>query len=133
GRTTAGTTVGQCGPITIADHVAPRINDAAAAAGRPPPRIMPLVAVCVTDDVPAARAHAEVTGETYARLPAHRAVLHRAGVRRPAGLLVAGSIDDVVEGLRRYVDAGVTDLRVGVSAPTPAVDAATREALAGLL
>jgi alkanesulfonate monooxygenase SsuD/methylene tetrahydromethanopterin reductase-like flavin-dependent oxidoreductase (luciferase family) len=94
---------------------------------------MALVAVSITDDVPAARAHAEVTGETYARLPAYRAVLDREGVDGPADLLVAGSIDDVVEGLRRYVDAGVTDLRLGVSAPTPDVDAATREALAGLL
>jgi 5,10-methylenetetrahydromethanopterin reductase len=133
GRVTAGTTVGQCGPRTIADHVAPRINDAAAAAGRPTPRIMALVAVCVTDDVGAARANAAIQGETYSRLPAYRAVLDREGVDGPADLLVAGPIDAVVAGLRAYVDAGVTDLRIGVSAPTPALDAATRDALAGIL
>src|SRR5580658_2460013 len=38
GRLTAGTTVGQCGPATIASHIAPAINQAAADAGRPAPR-----------------------------------------------------------------------------------------------
>ena len=133
GRVTAGTTVGQCGPKTIAAHVAPRINEAAAAAGRPPPRIMALVAVCVTDDVDAARASAAVHTETYARLPAYRAVLDREGVDSPADLLLAGPIEAIVDGLRGYVEAGATDLRLGVSSPTPEIEAATREALAELL
>ena len=94
---------------------------------------MALVTVCVTDDLAAARAHAEVTGETYARLPAYRAVLDREGVDGPADLLVAGSIEAVVDGLRAYVEAGVTDLRIGIAAPSPADDAATRDALAEVL
>jgi F420-dependent oxidoreductase-like protein len=133
GRVAAGTTVGQCGPRTIATHIAPRIREAAAAADRPPPRVMALVTVCVTDDLAAARANAAEQGETYARLPAYRAMLDREGVDGPADLLVAGSIGAVVEGLRAYVDAGVTDLRLGISAPTDADAAATREALADLL
>lgn len=40
GRATAGTTVGSCGPRTIASHIAPTINDAAERADRPPPRIV---------------------------------------------------------------------------------------------
>jgi alkanesulfonate monooxygenase SsuD/methylene tetrahydromethanopterin reductase-like flavin-dependent oxidoreductase (luciferase family) len=94
---------------------------------------MALVAVCLTDDVAAARAQARAQGEMYARLPAYRAVLDREGVDGPADLLVAGSLDDVAEGLAAYQAAGVTDLRLAVSAPTPDDEARTREGLATLL
>jgi F420-dependent oxidoreductase-like protein len=133
GRRAAGTTVGQCGPRTIRSHVVPCLTAGAEAAGRPAPRVMALVAVCVTDDVAAARAQARAQGEMYARLPAYRAVLDREGVDGPADLLVAGSLDDVAEGLAAYQAAGVTDLRLAVSAPTPDDEARTREGLATLL
>jgi F420-dependent oxidoreductase-like protein len=132
GRVAAGTTVGQCGPRTLAGHVVPRITQAAAAAGRPAPRVMALVTVCVTADPAAAREEARRQGALYARLPAYRAVLDREGVDGPADLLVAGSLDDVAEGLSAYVAAGATDLRVGLAAPTPDDEAATRDGLAQL-
>ena len=50
GRRVQGTTVGQCGPRTIATYVAPSIRAAAEAAGRPEPRIMALIRICVTND-----------------------------------------------------------------------------------
>jgi alkanesulfonate monooxygenase SsuD/methylene tetrahydromethanopterin reductase-like flavin-dependent oxidoreductase (luciferase family) len=70
---------------------------------------MALVAVSITDDVPAARAHAEVTGETYARLPAYRAVLDREGVGGPQDVVIVGDEDDVAAGLQRLRDAGVSE------------------------
>jgi 5,10-methylenetetrahydromethanopterin reductase len=132
GRVEAATTVGQCGPKTIAAHVVPRITAAAEAAGRPEPRVMALVSVCVTGDPDAARDEARRHGELYARLPAYRAALDREGVDGPADLLVAGSLDDVAAGLAAYVAAGATDLRVAAAAATPDDDARTREGLAAL-
>ena len=49
----------------------------------------------------------------------------------PALLLVAGSADDVTEGLAAYVDAGVTDLRISIADPTPDDRDATRAYLSG--
>ncbi|MET0326938.1 MAG: LLM class flavin-dependent oxidoreductase, partial [Ilumatobacteraceae bacterium] len=50
GRRVQGTTLGQCGPRTIASYVAPALHAAAEAEGRPTPRIMALIRICVTDD-----------------------------------------------------------------------------------
>lgn len=132
GRLADGTTLGQCGPKTIAGHIVPRIADAAAAAGRPRPRVMALVSICVTGDVDAAYGRAAEIGASYARLPSYRAALDREGVDSPADLLVAGSPEQVLAGLAAYVDAGVTDLRVAVTAPTAADAAASRSFLADL-
>src|SRR3954452_21938305 len=56
GRRTDGTILWLVGPRTIADHIAPRLNEAAAAVDRPTPRVVCSLPVCVTDDEPAARA-----------------------------------------------------------------------------
>lgn len=131
GRLTAGTTVGSCGPRTIASHVAPIIT--AAAAGRPAPRIMALVSVAVTDDPAGAHAEAAERGRVYAELPSYRRALDREGVHSPADLLLAGPIDRIVEGLAAYVEAGATDLRIVFDTSDERVRNATRDAFAELL
>lgn len=55
------------------------------------------------------------------------------GVASGADLTLAGSIDQILEGLARYADAGATDLGVMIDARTDDERAATREALADLL
>lgn len=52
----------------------------------------------------------------YHDLPVYHAMLDREGVDSPCDLVVWGSGADVIAGLRRYVGAGATELRVGVSA-----------------
>ena len=69
----------------------------------------------------------------YDAFPSYRAMLDREGVQSGADLLVAGTIDDVVEGLAAYVAAGVTDLRVAIAARTDDEREATKEALANIL
>jgi F420-dependent oxidoreductase-like protein len=133
GRRTAGTTVGQCGPKTIADHVAPLVREAAEAAGRPEPRIMALVRLCVTDDVDGARALAREVGARYAALPSYAAVLAREGLDEPGDLHLIGTWSRVLDGLGRYADAGVTDLRLEIAAPDEASRRSSQEALAGHL
>lgn len=134
GRRTDGTHVGQCGPRTIADHVAPRIGEAAAADGRPSPRIVALVAVGITSDPDGLRDHVRQGSQGYDAFPSYRAVLDREGVASGADLAVLGATaDDLAEGLEPYVAAGATDLRLGITGRDDAEREATRQALVELL
>lgn len=133
GRMTAGTHVGQTGPKTIAAHTAPLLNQAAADAGRPDPRLIALVNLCVTDDPAALRAFAEPGSSNYAALPSYAAMLEREGVANATELILAGSMSEIADGLAAYADAGATDLRLGVLAPDDDHRQATLDALADFL
>ncbi len=125
GERTAGTTLGSCGPKMIAEHVAPGLHAAAAEAGRAAPRIMANVIVSVTDDVDAVYQQSLAMGAGYAQLPTYRRALDLEGVASGADLTVVGSPADVHAGLRAYADAGVTDLRIGLTGTTDADRRAT--------
>lgn len=129
GERAAGTTVGQCGPNTIRTHVAPLINQAAADAGRSTPRIMALIRLCVTDDHDSAYALAREVGAGYARMPSYASVLAKEGLGEPADLHLIGSAQQVLDGLARYAEAGVTDFRLEVSAPDDRSRDSSRQAL----
>jgi len=60
-------------------------------------------------------------------------VLAREGLADPAELHLIGSAEQVLDGLGRYAEAGVTDFRLEVSAPDEGSREASREALAGFL
>lgn len=129
GREADGTTLWMVGPRTVADHITPRIREAAAAAGRPAPRILAGVPVCVTDTPDRARAFAAEQLELYGQLPAYRAVLEREGVAGPEGILAAGPEDVVREQIAAFQAAGATDLRVGTLCSTPEETLRTRDLL----
>lgn len=133
GERAAGTTLGQCGPKTIASYIKPTIDEAAASAGRNAPRIMALVRICVTDDREAAFAQAQDVAAWYASLPSYAAVLDREGLSEPAELHLIGSWEHVLDGLGAYAAAGVTDLRIEVTAPNETDRDATKAALAAHL
>lgn len=136
GKRVDGTTLGQCGPKTIAQHSVPILNDAAESAGRPKPRVMALVRVCVTrnaEQQDAAYALATEVAAVYKELPSYAAVLVREGLDHPADLHLIGTWDRIIHGLGEYAAAGVTDLRVEVTAPDADTREATRSALATYL
>jgi F420-dependent oxidoreductase-like protein len=133
GRVAAGTSVGSCGPRTIARHVAPAITAAAERAGRPPPRIVALVGIVVTGDPASARARVREHSAMYDAFPSYRLALDREGVASGADLLLAGTIDDIADGLADYAAAGATDLRLVVNAGDPDERDATRDALVAAL
>src|SRR2546423_3243322 len=54
-----GTVLWMTGPATVRDYVVPAISAAASAAGRPSPRVVCSLPICVTSDPAAARAGAE--------------------------------------------------------------------------
>lgn len=105
-----GTITWMTGPKTLREHTIPRIHEAAAAAGRPKPRVVAGLPVAVTDDAAAAREKAAQSFQVYGFLPSYRAMLDREGVAGPADVAVVGDEDCVRGQLARLRDIGVTDL-----------------------
>jgi 5,10-methylenetetrahydromethanopterin reductase len=114
GRRTDGTILWCVGPKTIQSHIAPTINDAAGAAGRPQPAIVCSIPVWVTDDPAPARAFLASILANYAELPSYRAMMDREGVDGLGDLSIVGSEDSVREALAEIERAGATDF-----APVP--------------
>ncbi|MBY8858351.1 LLM class F420-dependent oxidoreductase [Nocardia sp. CA2R105] len=109
GRVTDGTVLWMTGPATVRDHVAPAITAAAAEAGRPAPRVVCPLPVCVTDDVDGAREQAAKVYAAYGSLPSYRAMMDREGAEGPADLAIIGSEEYVAERIRSIFHAGATE------------------------
>jgi len=106
GRLADGTVTTMAGPRTLVGDICPTIREAAERHGRPVPRVVSTLSVCVTDDVGAARERAERGVRRMASLPSYAALLEREG--GPA--LLAGGEDDLDEAVAALDRAGVTDL-----------------------
>lgn len=130
---TSGTITWMTGPKTLAEHTVPAINAAAAAAGSGDMRVVGCLPVAVTSDVAAARERAAKVFEVYGMLPSYRAMLDREGAAGPADVAIVGSEAEVVAGIERLRDAGVTDFVASEFASDPAEAAATRDVLKSLL
>jgi 5,10-methylenetetrahydromethanopterin reductase len=109
GRRAEGTVTWMTGPATIGDHVAPTIGAAAAEAGRPAPRVVCALPVCVTDDEAAARERAAEQFQMYGFLPSYRAMLDREGAAGPADVAIVGDAAAVKAGVERVREAGATE------------------------
>lgn len=109
GEMADGTILWMTGRKTVADHVAPRINKAAADAGRPAPQIVAALPIAVTADPDAARQEAATTFEIYGNLPSYRAMLDAEGASGPADVAIVGDEETVAAGVRAMAEAGVTE------------------------
>jgi F420-dependent oxidoreductase-like protein len=98
------------GPRTLAGHTVPRVAAAAAAAGRPTPRVVACLPVCVTSDPDAARDLAARVFLLYRSLPNYRAMLDRENATHGGDIALVGSEEDVAASVRALADTGVTDL-----------------------
>jgi 5,10-methylenetetrahydromethanopterin reductase len=117
GARTDGTLTWMTGPVGVG-RIAPRLQAAAAAVGRPAPRVAVGIPVCVTDDAAAARTRLEPLMERSATMPSYRRQVDGEGVDSPVDLVVLGDEDEVVAHLDRFVEAGMTELCVNaVGAP----------------
>jgi 5,10-methylenetetrahydromethanopterin reductase len=114
GEQTDGTATWMVGPKTLAAHVTPIITEAAHNAGRPAPRIIVGLPICVSNEVAAARARAARAFERYGQLPSYKAMLDREGVADPADVAVVGSESDVEQQLAEFERAGGTELNAGI-------------------
>jgi F420-dependent oxidoreductase-like protein len=127
-----GTVLWMTGPATVRDHVVPVITEAAASAGRPSPRVVCMLPVCVTDDPDGARERAVRVFAIYGQLPSYRAMLDREGAAGPADVAIVGDEDTVAGQIGTLAEAGVTDF-VAVEYTVGPDGARTREFLRTLL
>jgi 5,10-methylenetetrahydromethanopterin reductase len=108
-----GTILWMTGPATVRDHIVPTITAAASEAGRPSPRVVCTLPVCVTDDPDQARLDANKAFAIYGQLPSYRAMLDREGAAGPGDVAIVGDEDNVGAQIRALADAGVTDFVAG--------------------
>ncbi len=130
GRYCSGTTLAWVGPKTIESHIAPRIQEAAAAANRPQPRIIATLPVCITGDGKARRESISRNFANYGELPSYRAMFDREGAAGPGDVALVGTSSEVKERLEALAAAGVTDFGATVYAENPEEKAATQSFLA---
>jgi 5,10-methylenetetrahydromethanopterin reductase len=109
GQRTDGTVLWMTGPATVRDYIVPTIKQAAEAAGRPSPRVVCLLPVCVTDDPDGARARANRVFSIYGLLPSYRAMLDKEGAQEPGDIALTGDENAVAGQIGELAEAGVTD------------------------
>ena len=118
GEHASGTILWMADERAVAEHIAPRIAKAAAAAGRPDPRIIAgvPVALCVKDEVDAAREWANRALGHAEYSPNYQRLLEHGDATDVGDILAAGDESAVALRLRAFRDAGATDLAVRVLA-----------------
>jgi alkanesulfonate monooxygenase SsuD/methylene tetrahydromethanopterin reductase-like flavin-dependent oxidoreductase (luciferase family) len=135
GQWSDGTVLWLANARAIETHVAPRLAEAAAAAGRSVPRIVAGLPVAVHDDVGAARAAAAEQFQIYATLPNYRRILARGGIDSPAEAVIVGDEDAVSAQVEALFAAGASDLWAApfpVGRDRPGSRARTKALLAAL-
>jgi len=116
GERTDGTILWMADERAIASHVAPRITTAASAAGRPRPRIVAGVPVCLCRDEEVDAA-VERTNRILAEAevsPNYQRLLEAGDAREIGDILAAGGESSVEKRLRAFLDAGATEISVRV-------------------
>jgi len=113
GRQADGTVLWMTGPATVREYIVPSITAAATQAGRPSPRVVCVLPVCVTDDPEQARVNAGKAFAIYGQLPSYRAMLDREGAAGPGDVAIVGDEDAVTAQLQTLAQAGVTDFVAG--------------------
>ena len=116
GEMASGTILWMADERAIGDHVLPRITKAAAGVGRPEPRIVAGVPVvlCRNDEVDAARTWANQALGHAEYSPNYIRLLEHGDATDVGDLLAGGDEAAVIDRLRSFRDAGVTDLAVRV-------------------
>jgi F420-dependent oxidoreductase-like protein len=109
-----GTVLWMADERNVAEHVVPRITKAADNAGRPAPRIVAGIPVCLCapSEVDTARERANrILGEAEVS-PNYQRLLDHGDARDVGDLCAAGDEEAILARMRRFADAGVTDLSV---------------------
>ncbi len=109
GRRADGTILWLSGPRVIETTIAPALRAAADDAGRPEPRLVASVPVCVTDQPDQVRGLIAAVLGGYNDLPSYRGVMDAEGVGGPEDVSLVGDEATVRTGLQAFADAGATD------------------------
>jgi len=128
-----GTLTWCTGPKTLQALTVPTINEAAKIAGRPAPRVIAALPVCVTKDVVKAHEFAAKAFVIYGQLPSYRAMLDHEGAAGPADIVIAGTAEQVKQRVADLAGVGVTDFAAVEFSSDPDEVAATRDAMKSLI
>ena len=112
GERTRGTILWMADERAIRYHVVPRITAAANSAGRPAPRVVAgvPVALCSNSDADNARACASAVLGHADFSPNYVRLLEHGDAQDVGDTMAAGNEPAILARLRRYKEAGVTDL-----------------------
>ncbi|MEO8693369.1 MAG: TIGR03564 family F420-dependent LLM class oxidoreductase [Acidimicrobiales bacterium] len=124
GELADGTIATSCDEAAIERVIVPGVSTAAAAAGRPTPRVGTVLAICLSDaaGLEAAREQMYAHFSTYERIPRYARMLSLGGKTRMGDVHVVGDEATVRARLRGFRDAGLTDLLAAPFVPQPATD-----------
>lgn len=116
GTRTAGTILWMADERAIGSHVVPALARAAESAGRPMPRVVAGIPVCVCldEEIPAA---VERTNRILAEAevsPNYQKLLDLGDAETVGDILAAGSESTIEKRIQAFADAGVTDISVRV-------------------
>ncbi len=114
GERADGTVLWMADEAAIGDYIAPRITKAADNAGRPAPRIIAGIPVCLCapSEVDAARERANrILGEAEFS-PNYQRLLDEGNAKDVGDICAAGDEEAILTRFRSFADAGVTDLSV---------------------
>jgi F420-dependent oxidoreductase-like protein len=116
GERTAGTILWMADERAIGSHVVPTLTRAAEAAGRPAPRVVAGIPVCLCgdDEIDAAVARTNRILAEAEVSPNYQKLLDHGDARNVGDILAAGSESTIVKRLCGFADAGVTDISVRV-------------------
>ena len=114
GERADGTILWMADERAIAEHIVPRITRAAEAAGRPTPRVVAGIPVCLClpDEVDAARERANRILDEAEISPNYQRLLDHGDAKDIGDVCVVGDEAAILARLKRFADAGVTDLAV---------------------
>lgn len=112
GERADGTVLWMADDRAIAEHIGPRIRKAAENVGRPAPRIVAGLPVCLCrpSEVDTARERANRILAEAEVSPNYQRLLDHGNVRDVGDLCIAGDEEAIVAGFRRYAEAGATDI-----------------------
>lgn len=109
-----GTSLWMADEKAIGEHIAPKINKAAAEAGKPAPRIVAGIPVtlCANSEIEAAKERANRILAEAETSPNYQRLLDRGEARNVGDLCAAGDEKSILKRFNQFADAGVTDLSV---------------------
>jgi F420-dependent oxidoreductase-like protein len=116
GERSDGTILWMADERTIGSYVASTITAAADAAGRPTPRIVAGIPICLCrdDEIDAAVTRTNRILSEAEMSPNYQRLLEHGDAREVGDILAAGSEATIEKKLRSFADAGVTDISVRV-------------------
>jgi F420-dependent oxidoreductase-like protein len=125
GKMADGTATWMGGLRYLAETAVPTINQAAAEAGRPAPRINSGFPIAVTTKRDEAKQGAQQVFAMYGTLPSYRAVLDVEGAADASDVAIIGDEGEVERRIRQIAEAGVTDFNASPY-PVPGDPEATK-------